>query len=132
MKKSTFQIDETSSEELSDIVDSSDSTYNKSSTVADISDTIEKGDFCLTVLQGKKTEHFYVAEIIDVKEEQYSVKYLKKIAHSNKFLYDKDDVYEIENTNIVFKLPKPKSVGASERQCMQLTFGNSFSNYNVE
>lgn len=131
MKKS-FQIEATSSEELSDTVDSSDSTDDASSTVPDISDAIEKGDFCLTRLQGKKTEHFYVAEIIDVKEERYSVKYLKKIAHSNKFLYDKDVVYEIESNNIVFKLPKPKSVGASERQCMQLTFGISFSHYNVE
>ncbi|GFU23017.1 integrase catalytic domain-containing protein [Trichonephila clavipes] len=39
------------------------------------------------------------------------------IARSNKFLYDKE-TYEIDNRNIVFKLPKPQSVGVSERQCM--------------
>lgn len=131
IKKPVYQIEEISSEELSDIAEFSDFTDDASFTVADIYDTIEKGDFCLTRLQGKKTEHFYVAEIIDIKGEQYNVKYLKKIAHTNKFLYEKD-VYEIENKNIVFKLPKPKSVGGSERQCMQLTFGISFSNYNVE
>ncbi|GFY23918.1 hypothetical protein TNCV_3537121 [Trichonephila clavipes] len=56
-----------------------------------------------------------VAEIIDVKED-YSVKFLKNIAHSSKFLFDKEETYEIGNINIVFKLPKPQSVDASERQ----------------
>lgn len=46
-------------------------------------ETIQERYFCLTKLQGKKTEIFFVAEIIDVNKQQYCVKYLKKIAHSN-------------------------------------------------
>ncbi|GFY27961.1 hypothetical protein TNCV_4563141 [Trichonephila clavipes] len=38
------------------------------------------------------------------------------IARSNKILYDKEETYEIDNRNIVFKLPKPQSVGVSKRQ----------------
>ncbi|GFR33829.1 casein kinase I isoform alpha [Trichonephila clavata] len=60
VKKSEFEIKATSSEELSNI-ENSDSTN-------DVRNTIEKGGgVCLTRIQGKK--HFYVAEIIDVKEE---------------------------------------------------------------
>ncbi|GFQ95062.1 hypothetical protein TNCT_203141 [Trichonephila clavata] len=93
MKKSEFEIEATSSEELSNIEDS-DST--------DVRNTIEKGDFCLTRIQGKKTEHFYVAEIIDVKEEHYSVKFLKNIARSNKFLYDREETYDTDIINSVY------------------------------
>ncbi|GFY04343.1 uncharacterized protein TNCV_4414311 [Trichonephila clavipes] len=57
-----------------------------------------------------------MAEVIDVKKEHKSVKFLKNIARSNKFLYDKEETYKIGNRNIVFKLPKPQSVDASERQ----------------
>ncbi|PRD17670.1 UNVERIFIED_CONTAM: hypothetical protein NCL1_63686 [Trichonephila clavipes] len=47
---------------------------------------------------------------IDVTEEHYSDKFPKNITHSNKFLYDKEETYEIDNRNTVFKLPKPQSV----------------------
>ncbi|GFY00115.1 hypothetical protein TNCV_1342131 [Trichonephila clavipes] len=57
-----------------------------------------------------------MAEVIDVKKEQKSVKFLKNIARSDKFLCDKEETYKIGNRNIVFKLPKPQSVDASERQ----------------
>ncbi|GFT09135.1 hypothetical protein TNCV_4105791 [Trichonephila clavipes] len=57
-----------------------------------------------------------MAEVIDVKKEHKSVKFLKNIARSNKFLYDKEEASKIGNRNIVFKLPKPQSVDASERQ----------------
>ena len=52
---------------------SSDSTDDLCSTIANISDAIKKGDFCLTKLQGKKTEHFCVAEITDVKVRYVAV-----------------------------------------------------------
>lgn len=53
VRKSMFGIEATSSEELSDNVDSSDSTDDASSTAAYGSDIIEKGNFCLTRLQDK-------------------------------------------------------------------------------
>ncbi|GFV10316.1 hypothetical protein TNCV_4853651 [Trichonephila clavipes] len=109
------QIEEflaTSSEERSDIEDFYP-TDDANCTVANVRNTIERGDFCLTKIQSKKTEHFYEAETIDVKE-YCIVEFPKNIARSNKFLYDKEETYEIDNRNIVFKLPKPQSVGASE------------------
>ncbi|GFT29318.1 hypothetical protein TNCV_756841 [Trichonephila clavipes] len=78
----------TSSKELSGIGDSH-STDDANSTVAHVRNTIEGG--CLTKIHGKKTEHFYEAEIMDVKEH-YSVKFLKNSARSNKFLYDKEEM----------------------------------------
>ncbi|GFW84233.1 uncharacterized protein TNCV_4878961 [Trichonephila clavipes] len=57
-----------------------------------------------------------MAEVIDVKKEHKSVKFLKNIARSNKFLYDKEETYKTGNRNILFKLSKPLSVDASERQ----------------
>ncbi|GFW88415.1 casein kinase I isoform alpha [Trichonephila clavipes] len=104
VKISEWEIEANSSEELSNIEDSHST---------DVRNAIEKGDFCLTRIEGKKTEHFYVVEEVDVKEH-YSVKFLKKIARSN-VKYDKEETYEIDSRNIVFKLPKPQSVGVSEQ-----------------
>ncbi|GFX54518.1 retrovirus-related Pol polyprotein from transposon 412 [Trichonephila clavipes] len=56
------------------------------------------------------------------------------IARSNKFLYDKEETYEIDNRNIVFKLPKPQSVGASEQQSdaeWNISNETALLNYNV-
>ncbi|GFR22668.1 hypothetical protein TNCT_28011 [Trichonephila clavata] len=117
MKKSEFEIEATSSEELSNI-EGSDST--------DVRNTIEKWDFFLQEYKAKKTEYFYVAEITDVKEEHYSVKFLKNIAHSNKFLYDKEETYDTDIINIVFKLPKPQSVGASVSMYVAHFWSKSF------
>ncbi|GFR10529.1 hypothetical protein TNCT_662481 [Trichonephila clavata] len=108
------KLPEALSEELSDIEDFHSTDVN--STVVDVKDTTEMRDFCLSKIQDKKTEYFYAAEITDVKEH-YSVKFLKNIALSHKFLlYDKEETYEIDNRNILFKFPKPQSVGASKQQ----------------
>ncbi|GFQ80206.1 uncharacterized protein TNCT_431051 [Trichonephila clavata] len=55
----------------------------------------------------------------------------RKIIHSVK-KDPREETYETDKRNIVFKFPEPQSVGASERQCMQLPFGISFLNFNVE
>ncbi|GFW17747.1 hypothetical protein TNCV_2653041 [Trichonephila clavipes] len=68
-----------------------------------------------------------MAEVIDVKKEHKTVKFLKNIARSNKFLYDKEETYKIGNRNIVYKLPKPQSVDASERQFLKLFLQIYFS-----
>lgn len=48
--------------------------------VLGICNTIEKGNFCFTQLLGQK-KITYVIEIINAKDEQYIVKYLKKKYH---------------------------------------------------
>lgn len=93
---------------------------------------IVKGDFWLTKLSSKKKIHYYVAEIVDIHDE-YTIKYLKKIEGTkNKFLYENDKTYDINLNDIIMKLPKPSSVGGSERQALQLAFSVSFHPYVVE
>ncbi|KAG5887351.1 hypothetical protein JTB14_018366 [Gonioctena quinquepunctata] len=51
---------------------------------------IIRGDFWMTKLEGKKKIHYYIAEIIDVSNEE-AIKYLKKMDGStNKFLYENE------------------------------------------
>ncbi|GFX64119.1 hypothetical protein TNCV_2090171 [Trichonephila clavipes] len=42
--------------------------------------------------------------VADMLKKNTIVKFLKNIARSNKFLYDKEETYEIDKRNIVFKL----------------------------
>lgn len=96
-------------------------------------DSLTKGDFCLTKLMGKTGTHYYVVEIIDIESDIFYIKYLKKVPMvQNKFLYHKDDVYEMSKEDIVMKLPQPSSTGGSARQCLQLAFGVDFAGFNVE
>lgn len=99
----------------------------------DINEPLKAGDFCLTVLIGKKSTRNYVVEVLDVDEPAnvYSVKYLKKVDSTrNNFVYDKDEIYEISCSEIIFKLPKP--ILNSSRGRAQLSFGVDFSGYKVE
>ncbi|KAG8289492.1 hypothetical protein J6590_103175 [Homalodisca vitripennis] len=73
---------------------------------------VQAGDFCLTLLSGKKSTRNFVVEVLDVDElaNVYSVKYLKKADSTrNNFVYDKDDIFELSGCEIISKLPKPIS-----------------------
>ncbi|GFQ81809.1 hypothetical protein TNCT_205601 [Trichonephila clavata] len=97
VKKSECEIEETSSEELSNIEDFDPTD--------DVRNTIEKGDFCLTRIQGEKTEHFYVAEIIDVKEEHHSVTFLKNIAVKISFFMKKKKLMKLTSEILSLNCP---------------------------
>lgn len=99
----------------------------------DFDKPLKAGDFCLTVLIGKKSTRKYVVEVLDVDEPAnvYSVKYLKKVDSTrNSFVYDKDEIYEISCSEIIFKLPKPTL--NSSRGRARLSFGVDFSGYKVD
>jgi hypothetical protein len=99
----------------------------------DVDEPVKKGDFCFTSLAGKKMIRYFVVEILDIDEtnQLFTVKYLKKVGlNKNSFIYDKDDVFEITNDDIIFKLPKPMSTVIRGR--VHLTFGVNFAGYTVE
>ncbi|KAG5896499.1 hypothetical protein JTB14_020473 [Gonioctena quinquepunctata] len=94
---------------------------------------IIKGDFRLTKLEGKKKIHYYIAEMIDVSNEEAIIKYLRNMDGStNKFLYENEKTYIISDKDVIIKLPAPISVGGSARKASQLAFSVDFNNYNVE
>lgn len=99
----------------------------------DIDKPLKAGDFCLTVLTGRKLTRNYVVEVLDVDKPAnvYSVKYFKKFDSTrNNFVYDKDEIYEISCSKIIFKLPT--LILSSSRGRAQLSFGVDFSGYRVE
>lgn len=100
----------------------------------DIDKPPKAGDFCLTVLTGKKsTRNSVVVEVLDVDKPAnvYSVKYFFKFDSTrNNFVYEKDEIYEISCSKIIFKLPT--LILNSSRGRAQLSFGVDFSGYRVE
>lgn len=84
--------------------------------------SLSKGDFVISRLEGKKRIVNFIAKIINVNGDELTVQYLKRAAASNKFYYHDDKHYEIQISDIVRKLPLPVAVGGTERRCMQLEF----------
>lgn len=93
--------------------------------------SLTNGDFVLIELKGKKSVRHYIAEIKKViDKDRFEVIYLKKIMNSNKFVPN-DQIYEVLQTDIIKKLPKPCVVGGSERRLEQLYFSLDFVTYNM-
>lgn len=96
-------------------------------------ENVYEGDFWLTKLEGKKKIHYFVAEVVAIDGEEYTIKYLKKVDSArNKFVYENEKTYIVTETDFIMKLPKPTSVGGSERQASQLVFHINFEPYTVE
>lgn len=95
---------------------------------------VNVGDFALARLQGKKTQHFYVVEVLKRESDVLEVRYLKRTKHltGKKFVYSSEQTYELPLEDIIKKLPPPIPVGATARQGNFLLFSVDFSNYNVE
>ena len=74
----------------------------------DTVDIIDKGDFVLVKIAGKKTFCCYIAEVIDVKNRE--IKYLRRLKNSNKFINDATQTYAYNLDDIVCKLPIPHSL----------------------
>lgn len=91
---------------------------------------ILEGDFVLVELKGKKSVQHCIAEIKKILEDGFDVIYLKKIMNSNKFVKT-EQFYEITESDILRKLPKPSVVGGSERLNEQLSFQIDFMSFNM-
>ena len=81
---------------------------------------IDKGDFVLVKIAGKKTFCCYIAEVIDVKNKE--IKYLRRLKNSNRFINDATQTYAYNLDDIVCKLPIPHSVGGTARCSSILQF----------
>lgn len=93
--------------------------------------TILEGDFVLVELKGKKSVRHYIVEIKKISGKRYlEGVYLKKIMNSNKFVKS-GELYEIDESDILKKLPKPSVVGGSERRMEQFSFSVDFMCYNM-
>ncbi|KAK9759018.1 hypothetical protein QE152_g185 [Popillia japonica] len=91
-------------------------------------DTIKKGDHVLMKVEGKKTVSYFVAEVMDI--EQNQIKYLRRIA-SNKFIHDFTETYDFNLEDVICKLPTPHSAGGTARQSSILQFDVSFDGKSV-
>lgn len=92
---------------------------------------IQKGDYALVKVSGKRKTVHYVVEIVGKHDFQYDVKFLVKTG-TNSFLLKNETVYQIEEDDIVLKLPPPVSTGGSERQISHLKFAVNFNSFIVE
>lgn len=92
---------------------------------------IEVGSFVLIRMLGKKSSKHFVAEVFGKDCGVYEVKYLKKDLDSQKFTFVDPIRYEVDEEDVVWKLPQPLMSGGSERQIQKLTFGVDLSSFNV-
>ncbi|KAK9744386.1 hypothetical protein QE152_g7806 [Popillia japonica] len=95
---------------------------------------LKVGKHVLVKCSGKKTEAYYVAQIIEnnyVPDGSLGVKYFKRIFESN-IVNDSDEMYEIDKDDITMILPKPKQMKGSARVAGYFVFNINFYNSNVE
>lgn len=92
--------------------------------------TIGESDYVLLKVMGKRKICYYVGQIVKKQGIFYEVKYLVKTGR-NTFVLKNDTVYEIDEDDIICKLPSPIIAGNSERQKNMLTFPVNFSAYEM-
>ncbi|KAG5900558.1 hypothetical protein JTB14_022865 [Gonioctena quinquepunctata] len=93
--------------------------------------TILEGDFALVELKGKKFVCHYIVEIKNILEERcVEIIDCFKIMDGNQFVKN-SELYEISESEILRKLPKPLVVGGSELRMEQLSFPVDFISYNM-
>lgn len=83
------------------------------------SEEIKSGDFVLVKMASEKENRYYVAEIVAKNEVAYEVQYLT-IEENNTFIQKNNTIYEVDESDIVTKLPPPTSCGTSEQQMAHL------------
>lgn len=92
---------------------------------------IKSGVFILVQNQGKTYVKHFVAEVLE-RDTFLKVQYLKKYMNSQKFTREDKTVYELDKSDVVFKMPHPSFTGGSARQLEKLTFGVNFGRLIVE
>ena len=95
-------------------------------------ENIKAGVFILVQLRGKTTVKHFVAEVLEVADTFLKIQYLKKDTNSQKFTRKDKKVYELDKSDVVFKMPHPIVTGHSARQLEKLSFGINLDPYNVE
>lgn len=88
------------------------------------------GAYVLVKIAGKTmVKHFAVLEVCDTYPK---IQYLKRDGNSQKFKRDDLTVYDIDKSDVLFKLPHPIVSRGSTRQLEKFTFGVNLDTYNIE
>lgn len=69
---------------------------------------------------------------MEVCDTYLKIQYLKRETNSNKFTREDLTIYEIDKSDVIFKLPHPNVTGGSARQLEKMSFGINLGMYNVE
>lgn len=91
---------------------------------------IKVDDYVLVKLAGKKKTLYYVAKVVKKVDIVYEIQYLVKTG-MNTFLLRNENIYEIDEEEIICKLPPPSTTGSSERLKQSLKFPVNFSAYDM-
>lgn len=91
------------------------------------------GDFLLIEVCGKKkgNANHFVAEVMEVEEGGYEVKYMKRLSPSYNFVFESEELYFALSTDVVKKLPTPSVHAGTERTLQKLSFKVNLTKYNV-
>ena len=92
---------------------------------------IQHGVFILAQIQDKCNVKHIAAEVPEVGYKFLKIQYLKKNMNSQRFTREDKTVYELDNSDVVFKLPHPSVTGCSAQQLEKLSFGINFNCLNV-
>ena len=94
-------------------------------------DEVSVEDYILVKYATKKTVRHYVGQVKAIRNEEFEVRFLKKLLGSKFVFPDKDDEDFVDKENIILKLPKPFVSGATQRSIRQLSFNLDLSQYNL-
>lgn len=95
-------------------------------------ENIKAGVFVLVQIRGKTHVKYFVAEVLEVNDTFLKIQYLKKDTNSQKFTRQDKKVYELDKSDVVFKMPHPTVASGSARQREKLCFGVKLDHLNVE
>ena len=88
----------------------------------------KQNDYVLVKLATKQKTLYYIAKVMKKIDIVYAIQYLAKTGR-NTFILRNETVYEIDEEEIICKLPSPSSTGTSERQQKSPQFPMNFSGY---
>lgn len=137
LKKKLIKDQESSSSEEDDVTyceTSDDDNFIEENEEKDEEETsrdIEKDNFLLVKLATKKLIKHYVAKVVEKLSGSYLVKFYKKMKKFHHFIEGNEIPYEIDEKDIVLKLPDPEIVGGTERLRGHIAFKVSFDAYNM-
>ena len=90
------------------------------------------GDYILVQIATKKLKKNYVAQIIEIHNDSFAVKYLKKSLFGTNFYCHSDMVYELPQEDVIMKFGKPVLVGGTARKSAEIKFSVDLSSFNIE
>ncbi|XP_077529007.1 uncharacterized protein LOC144141305 [Haemaphysalis longicornis] len=93
---------------------------------------VKKGDFVLVRFGKKKSDVYYTGRVESSDNIDVSVQFLRKKEESSKFYFPQQkDIGTVPMTDIVMKLPGPKTIGGTKRLQACFKFDVELSAFNV-